>query len=132
MKTSELAGPLLDYWTAMAEREHLKLTEKALLVEGAPRIYVGVLNHGYGTHCYLVREYGSTLNQVVYSPSTNGQMGADIIEREKISVEWFGDEWRAWYAWPRDVRFSAHIFLVAAMRARVWLAFGEDVPEYPD
>lgn len=134
MRTSELTGPLLDYWTAMADRAHLHITEPFPAALRAPddvraRTWVAIADTGSGRKCYLVREFPSKVESIPYSPSTDGQLGTAIIERLKIGVQYFPDGWRACHG---GLSWGGSTFLQAAMRVRVWMVFGNQVPAYPD
>lgn len=64
-----------------------------------------------------------------YKPSTDWSQGGPIIEREKITIEWTGEDWMA-YIW-HDAEFFGPTPLIAAMRCYVASKLGDevDVPE---
>jgi hypothetical protein len=64
-----------------------------------------------------------------YNPSTDWQEGGPIIEREKITLEWTGEDWMG-YIWY-DNEYFAPTPLIAAMRCYVASKLGEEV-EIPD
>ena len=64
-----------------------------------------------------------------WEPSTNWAQGGPIIEREKISIEWTGEDWMTY------IRHDEECFgptpLIAAMRCFVASKMGDniDIPE---
>jgi len=52
-----------------------------------------------------------------YKPSSNWEQSGHIIEREKISLEWTGEDWMA-FIW-HDQEFFGETPLIAAMRCYV-------------
>ena len=124
MKVSELEGAELDYWVARAEGF-------------APKIE--------GQTCFLMSEAGGK----IYVPSTNWSQGGPIIEKEKIGLEYDYDDAEdnsrpPWFAFipdeERPIKGHRGAFieksrgfgptpLIAAMRARVAAAFGEEVDD---
>lgn len=126
-KTAELEGPLLD--AAVGKAEGLKVERGiggALFVEG--RTAGGI------------SEYGPDPNQD-FSPSIEWHDGGPIIERERITMGFCGDDnprwpgqWFAQYGTERDsdaLRANFHSTgpapLIAAMRAYVASKFGETI-----
>jgi hypothetical protein len=65
------------------------------------------------------------IQQGFYCPSTDWAQGGLIIEREKITVEWTGEDWMA-YIW-HDAEFFGPTPLIAATRAYVAGELGEEV-----
>ena len=65
----------------------------------------------------------------IYPYSTSWQEGGPIIEREKITLEWTGENWCAY------IRHDEEVFgptaLIAAMRCYVASRLGDEV-EVPD
>ena len=57
--------------------------------------------------------------------SSDWRQGGPIIEREKITLEWTGEDWMA-YIW-HDAEFFGPTPLIAAMRCYVASKLGEDV-----
>ena len=99
MKTSELTGAALDW--ALAKCEGVKLNE------------------------------GNTLSNDCdfYTPSTDWAQGGPIIEREKITLEWTGENWCAYIR--HDEEEFGTTPLIAAMRCYVANKLGDDV-EIPE
>ena len=64
-----------------------------------------------------------------YTPSTNWAQGGPIIEREKITTEWTGENWMG-YIW-HDKEFFGPTPLIAAMRCFVASKLGDEV-DVPD
>ena len=64
-----------------------------------------------------------------FCPSTDWAQGGPIIEREKITIEWTGEDWMA-YVW-HDHEWFGPTPLIAAMRCYVASKLGDevDVPE---
>jgi hypothetical protein len=60
-----------------------------------------------------------------YTPSTDWAQGGPIIEREMITVEWTGEDWRT-CIWC-DEKFLGPTPLIAAMRAYVASKLGDEV-----
>jgi len=60
-----------------------------------------------------------------YSPSTDWQIGGPIIEREKITLEWTGENWMAYIR--HDEEFFGATPLIAAMRCFVASRLGDTV-----
>ena len=57
--------------------------------------------------------------------STDWSLGGDIIEQEKITLEWTGENWMAYIV--HDEEFFAGTPLVAAMRSFVGYQLGDEV-----
>jgi hypothetical protein len=116
VKTSELTGPLLDYWVAKAEgkKAHIRTW------------------HDDSKSC-RVTEY----KEYDYSPSTDWAQGGPIIERERIQSRFvqsgyfigvqFENKWLCNY--PGGVSEIGDTQLIAAMRCYVASKFGEEVPD---
>jgi hypothetical protein len=101
MKTSELIGDALDWAVAKCE---------------------GV----------LMRWERSTHDEapLEYSPSTDWAQGGPIIEREKMTLEWTGEDWMAYIR--HDEEYFGPTPLIAAMRCYVASKQGEqDANENP-
>ena len=100
MKTSKLTGPALDWAVAKCEAPvgGYKAWVQADLDKG--------LLHGM---CY----------------SSDWLWGGPIIEREKITLEWTGEDWMG-YIW-HDAEFFGPTPLIAAMRCYVAGKLGDDV-----
>lgn len=117
MKVAELTGESLDWWVAQAE--------------GMLRLIKGTRAEKLGG----------------YSPSTKWTHGGLIIEKAAISIEvslydnqtnkkalrWFARIEPPWPAdqedEPRWIMAEGDTPLEAAMRAYVWLKFGDEVPD---
>lgn len=106
MKVSELEGADLDYWVAKAE---------------------GYRPLWWEDHWFVLLDKGAA-----YRPSTDWSQGGPIIEREQITLEAMGDEWRACQLHVSD-RMIVDRYdygptpLIAAMRCFVVSTFGETV-----
>jgi hypothetical protein len=100
MKTSELEGPALDW--AVSKCEGVEWEQ-------------GDLDAG---------EYGPG-----FMPTTNWSQGGPIIEREKITPEWTGENWMAYIR--HDDEFFGPTPLIAAMRCYVASVLGDTV-EIPE
>jgi hypothetical protein len=101
MKTSELTGPALDWAVAKCEGMSVEYIDDGI------------------TQCLLMSMGGR------FNPSTNWAQGGPIIEREKITLEWTGENWMA-YIW-HDVEFFGPTPLVAAMCCYVASKLGDDI-----
>jgi hypothetical protein len=60
-----------------------------------------------------------------YTPSTDWAQGGPIIEREKITQEWTGEDWMAYIR--HDDEFFGPTPLIAAMRCYVASKLGDDI-----
>ena len=58
-------------------------------------------------------------------PSINWAQGGKIIERERISIEWTGEDWMSYI--KHDEEFFGATPLVAAMRCYVASKLGDEV-----
>jgi hypothetical protein len=141
-KTAELTGELLDAAVALADGR--------LLVDDEPRWpkgdYAKLRKEFGGAH--VVRWYASSgpgdpaTDEVGGwepianwgSPSTDWRLGGQIIERERMCVEYFVDEWEAGAACVYghegpECKFYGYgpTPLIAAMRAFVASKLGEEV-----
>lgn len=125
MKTSELTGALLDCWVARARGIDPKNIRIAPLIFGS----------GAEPMCQVLTGFDDDPGAFAFrpfQPSTSWAQGGPIIEREKMTVEPFGDGWGAgigdvytkWY-------LEGPTLLVAAMRAYVASEFGDEVPDDP-
>lgn len=121
MKVSELTGAQLDYWVARAEGMicHIEDDENDLDEK----------------HCIARSEFRH-FKEYVFAPSTDWSHGGPIIERGLINVYWFPHDSQAspghWEGFIRvcdDDGFPGDTPLVAAMRAYVASAFGDEVPD---
>lgn len=109
MKTSELTGATLDWAVAKAAG-------------------VAVLRCGAGPGQYLAYVPKRAAYKV-WRPSTNWVQGGPIIEREKITLEWTGEDWMGYIR--HDEEFFGPTPLIAAMRCFVASKLGDkvEVPE---
>ena len=96
MKTSELTGAALDWAVAKCE---------------------GV-TEGKDSAWYYDRRNA-------YNYSTDRAQGGPIIEREKITLEWTGEDWMG-YIW-HDAEFFGPTPLIAAMRCYVASKLGDEI-----
>lgn len=111
IKTSELQGATLDW--AVAKCEGITLT-----------------SNGYIE--YVVDHLNSEFTK--YTPSTDWSQSGPIIEREKITIQyWIEEGWRACCKFLHDpiVCCSGSTILIAAMRCYVASKIGDevDIPE---
>lgn len=65
-----------------------------------------------------------------YSPSTDWAQGGPIIEREKITLEWTGENWCAYIRHDEEEEFGTTP-LIAAMRCYVASKMGDEI-EVPE
>lgn len=118
-KTSELSGAALDWAVAKCEG-YLDFIKKDEIV--------------------YVHPDGTWFRNCNWQPSTNWSQGGPIIERERLYVTRFGDDWQARSYWHNGYKSFVHVFmceatdsslLVAAMRCYVASKLG-DVVEIPE
>lgn len=115
MKTNELTGALLDYWTARAEG----VLAADLEFRGAGTLCVRMLRNGPA----------SIDGVMVLDYSTNWAQGGPLLEKHQMELEFdVRGFWRA-----RTVKQLAHMDgdapLIAICRAVVRAAFGDEVGE---
>jgi hypothetical protein len=103
MKTSELTGAALDW--AVARCEALGTN---LLRVSAGRVFIKDCNTLIPCHF-----------------STDWAQGGPIIEREKITPEWTGENWMAYI--KHDDEFFGPTPLIAAMRCYVASKLGDEI-----
>ena len=60
-----------------------------------------------------------------FNPSTNWAQGGPIIEREKMTLEWTGEDWMAYIR--HDEEYFGPTPLIAAMRCYVASVLGDEV-----
>ena len=60
-----------------------------------------------------------------FSPSTDWAQGGPIIEREKMTLEWTGEDWMAYIR--HDEEYFGPTPLIAAMRCYVASQLGDEV-----
>ena len=106
MQIADLSTVALDYWVARAEG------------------LSPVITHEGG-------EAACRVDSSVYSPSSDWSRGGPLVERHRIMVAWNADHWIAGANSPlddpRDRIWSGRTALIAAMRAHVASAFGDEV-----
>jgi hypothetical protein len=110
MKVSELTGAALDW--AVAKAEGIELSNgcyNRLLVDGRMSTGQKMLTP--------------------YNPSTDWAHGGPIIEREKMTLEWTGEDWMAYIR--HDEEYFGPTPLIAAMRCYVASKLGDEI-EVPD
>jgi len=131
MKTAELEGQLLDYWAARAAGWEVlpSAPPGAFCAEGNANKpwWKPPSDAKYGC--------GACIG---YPPqfSTNWAQGGPLIQRERIELQYSGDEWRASkYDEVLDMKMMPDVSpsfgptpLIAAMRCLVASRFGEEVP----
>jgi hypothetical protein len=64
-----------------------------------------------------------------FNPSTDWAHGGTIIEREKMTLEWTGEDWMAYIR--HDEEYFGPTPLIAAMRCYVASKLGDEI-EVPD
>ncbi len=106
VKVSEIEGPLLDYWAAMAE------WGSASVVDGD-----------------VMGASGSEWAGRTFSPSTSWVQGGPIMERDRIKLLPPEADRLVWLAEVGAARGHGVTPLIAAMRAFVASKFGEQVPD---
>lgn len=112
-KAATLLPPQLDYWVAKAE--------KIFFMRDS------------GGHVFEIDQSGNVYARTggdrmyYYQPSSEWRLGGPLIDRHEISVQKVGSAWVA----DRGREFSAtgDTALIAAMRVRVILAFGETLED---
>jgi hypothetical protein len=102
MKTSELTGAALDWAVAKCEDEPVNFDGE--IMRYAP---------------------GQFSDEEPYTPSNDWTRVGPIIEREKITLEWTGEDWVAYI--KHDDEFFGPTPLIAAMRCYVASKLGQNV-----
>jgi hypothetical protein len=115
MKTSELTGSMLDYWTARAE--------------GIPAEQLEIRRVQRSTEYHMVRT--GNLGSRVLGYSTDWSQGGPLIEKYSLDIEKLGSEWAA-YPLDEFQRAFGDTPLQAICRAVVRAAFGDEVPDIED
>lgn len=119
MKTAELTGVMLDYWTARAD--------------GVPHEAMSFV----GGNMPAPWEACSINGTGMFRPSTKWEQGGPIIERELIELshdrDWREDGafGRVWQGHIVAGHWDGDTALIAAMRAYVADKFGDTVPDEP-
>lgn len=106
MKTSELTGPALDW--AVAKCEGIEI----VAVKGGRATFLDPTDDG-------------ARNEMHINYSTDWALGGPIIEREKLTIEWTGEDWMAFIR--HDEEFFGPTPLIAAMRCYVASRLGGEV-----
>jgi Protein of unknown function (DUF2591) len=106
IKTNQLTGAALDWAVAKCEG-----------VTVLPKMRGG---------CYVTLNKGET---VLLCYSTDWAQGGPIIEREKTTLEWTGEDWMSYIR--HDEEFFGPTPLIAAMRCYVASKLGDEV-EIPE
>lgn len=109
MKTSELSGAALDWAVAKCEPDD---TASIYFDENGEPI------------CH-----DDWPDNQEFKPSTDWAQGGPIIEQEKITLEWTGEDWMGYIR--HDEESFGHTPLVAAMRCYVASKLGDEV-EVPE
>jgi hypothetical protein len=124
MKTSELTGHALNWAVAQAEGDKVYRPRLGRPSDWDKEAY---LKDGSDDR-WVVRVQNPRVAHFVdwtYNPSGSWWEGGPIIEREKITIEWTGEDWMAYIR--HDEEFFSPTPLVAAMRCYVASKLGDDV-----
>lgn len=122
MKTSELTGTALDW--AVAKAEGL-LDPQEFFGKMVPSVVLDMEYWTDGTPMVRLNPCPDVYYSAYYDPSTDWKHGGPIIEREKITPEWTGENWMAYI--KHDDEFYGDTPLIAAMRCYVASKLGDDV-----
>lgn len=117
MKTSELTGDAL-LWAVATCQGYTDLHTINGRAPHEPRLAMMPPRREYGA--MELWEIGSDSDWEFFGP---------IIEREKITIEWTGEDWMG-YIW-HDREFFGHTPLIAAMRCYVESKLGDEI-EIPE
>jgi len=129
MKTSELSGYLLDYWTGRALGKNVK-----------------IIKHQREDSYFCVAESGSVkiinpesvrITYSVWNPSTNWNIIGPLIDDKKIDTTYglhtpsLPVELDIWVAMKDGVKYEAvgPNPLIAVCRLIVWMEYGDEVPD---
>jgi hypothetical protein len=128
MKTSELTGHALNWAVAQAEGDKVYRPRLGRPSDWDKEAY---LKDGSDDR-WVVRVQNPRVAHFVdwtYNPSGSWWEGGPIIEREKITLEWTGEDWMAYI--KHDDEFFGLTPLVAAMRCYVASKLGDtiEIPE---
>jgi hypothetical protein len=114
IKTSELTGALLDYWTARAEG----IPAEQLSIRRVPRT----------DNLIVVREWPGVCSALVLPFSTQWHVGGPLIEKHHLNIS--ETDPPGWRAWSNDLDAEyGDTPLQAVCRAVVRAAFGDEVEE---
>lgn len=111
IKTGELTGPALDWAVATLE----KLPRDVLVVVGGRPI--------------VHRTFLGEITELRCEFSAHWSQGGPIIEREKLTLEWTGEDWMAYIR--HDEEFFGSTPLIAAMRCYAASKLGDEI-DVPD
>jgi hypothetical protein len=121
MKTTELNGALLDYWTARAEGVPADELEIRPVQRPDPRTPDTICMRKIGPLALMRIDY-----------STNGALCMDMVQRDKIEID-FTKEFDLWAALP--LKSNLYGFgptaMIAICRAVVRASFGDEVEDLP-
>jgi hypothetical protein len=116
MRTANLTGAQLDYWTARAEG----VAAADLEFRAAGSLCVRVLRNGpAGIDGVMVLDY-----------STNWALSGPLVEKWSVSLDqphWYAKAWKGGY-WSEGTGDTP---LIAICRAVVHAAFGDEVEDLP-
>jgi hypothetical protein len=129
MKTANLTGALLDFWTARAEGVPADQLEIRPVQRPDPRTPDAICVR------YLMGDWGPTVAVSRYDPSTNWGRSGPLIEKHGIELENLVDPVRWAAAIWTDSRTNRYGYgdtpLIAICRAVVSAAFGDEVEDLP-
>lgn len=131
-KVSELTGRKLDEWVARAEGHHVAKYQS----DGGPDILAVTSKDDGRTRIIDGGTAFEWLRSGCYHPSTDPAQGHMIIEREKIGLDYnvktgypMREQWFATvFVDQCNVFGEGDTALIAAMRARVAMVYGDEVP----
>lgn len=121
MKTADLSGALLDFWTERAEGTPANELEIRQVPRTDNRICVRVMRQRDGIH-------GVALE--VRAPSTNWAQGGPLLESRAVELSPMAGSWYAQLK-PSRVGGIGDTVLQAVCRAVVWQAYGDSVEDRP-
>ena len=107
VKVSEAKGQVLDYLVAQAMGMKIYRSKSGRWM----RANYGEFNHRHGTPWF--------------EPTRNWGYAGPIIEREKMTLEWTGEDWMAYIR--HDEEYFGPTPLIAAMRCYVVSQLGDEV-----
>lgn len=112
-RTSTLLPPELDYWVAKAENVFYMRDNTGHVFE-------------IDQHRHVIAKPGPE-RMYYYQPSADWRLGGPIIDKHDISVQKSGSGWIA--DRNRECTASGDTALIAAMRVRVMMAYGDSVED---
>lgn len=139
MKTAELTGGLLDYWTAYATDAHkeahhlfptmtLDSTFSGIVLRDYPRGEYGTMVQS----CVLTPSNMFRQDPQAFSPSEWWEHGGPLIDKFDVVVDRIvttGDATLHYQARKYPHQMTGPTYLIAAMRAVVASQFGDEVPD---